>query len=115
MFRRANQRSSRSSTRAEVSHRKSAQLIPGLRPLRCECHTTAEQIDIESMLSCVDINGFFLAGQKIEKECRESTIIEELGNSAVAAAEPAAATAVREHHQPFGIVRHLQIRPDFTL
>src|SRR5207244_3020056 len=50
-----------------------------------------------------------------EEQRSETVGFEELGDDAVARAEPAAAAAVREHHEPGGLPGHSQVGFDLAL
>src|SRR6266446_1537191 len=84
-------------------------------PVRSEHHAPGQPIDVEAIFARVHVDPFLLTRQQIEEQRSETVGPEELRDDAVARAEPAAAAAVREHHEPGGVLGHSQVGFDLAL
>jgi hypothetical protein len=108
-LRRGDERGRAPRARAETAERKHAQIGLLVRPVRRVHQPPAEQRDVEAVLARLDVALFLDPGEEIEKQRRDSRMLQLRGDPDVARAVPAAAAAVREQHDPFRARRNGEV------
>src|SRR5206468_554400 len=68
-----------------------------------------KQADVESMVGCARVNQLLFRRKQIEKERRQSGVVERAGDELIARTVPAAAAAVREKDQRNRMVGQTQV------
>src|SRR5215813_1540736 len=68
----------------------------------------SEQLDVETQMTRLPINGFFFWREQIKEQCAEPSVAEHACDVLVTRAETTAAAAVREGDNAAGTCRNLQ-------
>lgn len=84
-------------------------------PIRQLRESFRKETDIEPELHSCPINVFFLDGQQIDEQCRQSGPIKDIRHIPVARAQPAASAAMGKHHEPLRIIRDCEIAGEIGL
>ena len=71
-----------------------------LQPIGDSDDPTGQQPDIEAQLAGELVHPFFFSGEKVEQQRRQAAQLQVSRDKAITGAEPAAAAAVNEEHQP---------------
>src|SRR6185437_9097932 len=96
-------------TCSEVTNRQLADGGVPACPVRRGNDAAAKQRNIESVLGRTNIDALFSRRKQVEEERRDMPVVERLGHLTVAAAEAAAATAMREDHESSRVLGKVKV------
>src|SRR2546425_696291 len=109
LLRRGEQGRAAAGARAEEADLEIAQLGHAFRPAAQRHQSIRQHADIEAKPSASLIELFFFLRQQIDQQCRETLLVERVGDVAISRAEAAAAAPVREHDEPARLLRHREL------
>lgn len=107
-FRRRDEGSAATGARSEITDSQLARRGVLHCPMSGMDESLGEEADVEAMLRGLQIDCFFFACEQVEKQCRQTCLVQSARNGLIARAMPAAPAAMGEEDEHGGPIRQSQ-------